>query len=145
MKSAGDPEGARNSGMPRDRVQPGLFVEVVILTGIEHVKTADPEGYSRGKQKHTEIVGATDRDPGGGGSDTEGESEEEMRPAREAFGVGVEQDHGERHWRQPEGEAVEPGGGEDKNSARDQNEHSHETGSQRTGGQGAGLRARVGR
>src|SRR5271166_3310603 len=67
-----------------------------------------------------------------------------MRKAREALGVGVEQQDGERDGREPEGEAIQLGSGQNEDGAGDNDEGRDKSVRQMTGGKGAGESAGIG-
>ena len=95
MKNPGDRQGATDSEIARDGMQSSVAIEFVVLAGVEHVETCDPEGNGRGEQQDAEIERAAHGDPRGSWSDTQGKAQNEMRPARDALAVGVEQQDGE--------------------------------------------------
>jgi len=47
--------------------QAGLLVEIHVLAGVEHVKTADPERHGAAENQHAQIEMAGDGDPRGSG------------------------------------------------------------------------------
>jgi len=106
VKGAGDPEGAGNADVAGDGMKAGVAVEIEILAGVENVEACDPEGDGGGEKKDARVEGAANGDPCSGGSDAEGKSENEMRPASESLGIGVEQQNRERDGREPEGKAI---------------------------------------
>src|SRR5258708_23248661 len=74
-------------------------VVVMILASVDHVESANPERYRGGKQQNPRIERAANRDPGCSWSNAKGESEKQMRPARESLAVGIKKDHRQRHRR----------------------------------------------
>jgi hypothetical protein len=125
-------------------VKSGVTVELDILAGVEDVETCDPECDGGGEEKDAGIEGAANGDPGGGGRDAETESENEVRPAGETLGVGVEQQDGESDWREPEREAIQLSGSENEDGAGDNDESGDEGGGKMSGRKGAGAGAKVG-
>ena len=67
-----------------------------------------------------------------------------MRPAGEAFAVGVEQDHGQREGGKNERQPIELGRRENKYRTANQHECNYEAGSERAGGKSARPGSRVG-
>ena len=126
VKGARDPEGAGDADVAGDGMEAGVAVEIEILAGVEDVEACDPEGDGGGEKKDAKVERAANGDPCGGGCDAEGESENEMRPASEAFGVGVKEQNGERDRREPEGEAIQLRRGEDEDGAGDDDERGDE-------------------
>ena len=78
-----------------------------ILAGVEDVEAGDPEEHSGGEDEDARVERAADGDPCAGGGEAERESEEQMRPAGEALGVAIEEEHGEDDGGEDQGEAVE--------------------------------------
>src|SRR6266404_1701599 len=107
MKQAGDPKRLADTAVAWNRVQASLQVEVEVLAGIEHVETGDPESDCRGEEQDVRVERAANGDPGGSRGDTKGESQNEVRPARPALGVRVEQQDGQRYWREQEREMIQ--------------------------------------
>ncbi len=68
----------------------------------------------------------------------------EVRPAGEAFGVGVEEHDGECHGREQQGEAVELGGREEEERGAEEREPADEAAGEQTGGDSSGGGAGVG-
>ena len=66
-----------------------------------------------------------------------------MRPPGKPLGVRVKNQYRQRDWRKPEREAIELTGSKHKDSAGNDNEGCHESGSEMTGGQGARARAGI--
>ncbi len=119
VEGAGDPESAGDAEVAGDGVEVGVAVEIEILTGVEDVEAGDPEGDGGGENKDARVEGTADGDPGGGGRYAEGETKHEVRPAREALGVGVEEQDGEGNGREPERKAIQLRGGENEDGAGD--------------------------
>ncbi len=144
VEGAGDPEGAADADVAWDGVESGVAVEVEILAGVDNVEAGDPEGDGGGKKKDARVEGAANGDPGGGGRYAESESEHEVRPAREAFGVGVEEQHGKGDGGEPEREAIQLGCGENEDGAGDNDESGDEGGREMARGKRAGASAGIG-
>ena len=144
VKGAGDPESAGDADVARDGVEAGVAVELEILAGVEDVETGDPESDGGGEKKDARIEGAANGDPGGGRGDAEGETEHEMRPAGEALGVGVEEQHGKCDRGKPEGEAIQLGGGENEDGGGNDDKGGDECGRKMAGGKSAGASAGIG-
>src|ERR1039458_3548857 len=70
-------------------------VVVMVLTGIDHVESTDPEGHRGGKQQDSRIERPTHRNPSRSRSDAEREAKKKMRPARKALAVGIQKNHGQ--------------------------------------------------
>ena len=83
-------------------MQAGLLIEVEILTGVEHIEAGAPESDRGSKQQDARIERAADGDPGSGRRDSHGEAQNQMRPASESLGVGVEQNYSQRERRKNE-------------------------------------------
>lgn len=107
MHGAGGPEGGRDADGLGQGVETGGAVVFAVLAGVEDVESAGPEGDGGGEHKDAGVERAADGDPGGGGSQAEGESEAEVGPAGEAFEVAVAKEDGEDEGRQVEGEAIQ--------------------------------------
>ena len=144
MEGASDPESALNAGVARDGVESRVSVELEILASVEDVEASDPKGYGGGKDEDARVEGTANGDPGGGGRYAERESEHEVRPAREALGVGIKKQDGQGERREPEREAVQLGSGEDEDGAKDDDECRNEGGRELAGGERAGAGAGVG-
>jgi len=125
-------------------MESGVAVELEILAGVENVEAGNPEGDGGGEQEDARIEGTANRDPGRGRSDTQGETEDDVRPAREALGVGVEKENGERNRREIQREAIQLGGGNNKDGAGNDDERGDEGGRKIPGGKGAGAGAGIG-
>ncbi len=74
----------------------------------------------------------------------ESEAEHEVRPAGEALGVGVKEQDSEGDRGEPEGKAIQLGGGENKDGAGDDDESGDEGGREMAGGERAGAGAGIG-
>jgi hypothetical protein len=144
VEGARDPEGAGYSQVAGDGVESGVAVEVEILAGVEDVEAGDPEGDGGGENKDARVEGAANGDPGGGGRHAEGEAEHEMRPAGEALGVGIKEQDREGDRREPEREAIQLGGGENKDGAGDDHKSCDEGGREMAGRESAGAGAGIG-
>src|SRR5579864_8338501 len=107
MKEAGDKQGTSNPDVARDGVEVRLAVKFVVLAGVENVEASDPKRDGGSKQQDARVERAADGDPRRGGCDAERESENEMRPAREALGVGVKQKNGQRERREDQRQMVQ--------------------------------------
>jgi hypothetical protein len=143
-KGTGDPESAGDADVAGDGVESGVAVELEILAGVEDVEAGDPEGDGGGEQKDARVEGAANGDPGSGRRYAESESEHEVRPAREALGVGIEEQDGKSNRGEPEGEAIQLGCGENEDGAGDDDEGGDEGGREMAGGEGAGASAGIG-
>src|SRR5579863_4423539 len=102
MKTSRDPQRLVDAKIARNRVQPGSFVKVEILASVKHIEAGAPEGDGGSQQQDARIERAADGDPGSGRRYPHGESQNQMRPASESFGVGVEQNHSQREGRKDE-------------------------------------------
>ena len=120
-------------------------VVVMILTGIDHVESSHPECHRRSKQQYPRIERPTNRDPSGRRSNAEREAEKQMRPARESLAIGIKKDHRQSHRRKQQRQTVLLGCGENKNSARDQNERTNKRRRQLSDRKRASSSARIGR
>src|SRR3981081_1819276 len=120
-------------------------IVVMILTGVDHIESADPERHRGGEQEYSRIKRPANRHQGGSRSNAESEAEKQMRPARESLAVGIKKDHRQRHRRKHQREAVQLRSSENKNSASHQNERAAERRSQlsdrQSAGRGAGIRS----
>ena len=105
-------------------MQAGLAVEFVVLAGVENVEAAHPKCNGCSQKQDARIERAADGDPGRGRGDAQRESQNQMGPARESLGVGVEQDDGQGHRRKLEREMVELRGREDEDGAGGDDERS---------------------
>ena len=101
---------------------------------IEDVEAADPERDGGGEDEHAGVERAAHGDPGGGGSDAEGEAENEVRPAGEALDVGVEEQDERGEWREHEREAIQLRSGEDEDAAQETDEAEDEVAGEMSGG-----------
>src|SRR6266403_1147264 len=119
-------------------------VVVMILASIDHVESADPERYRGGEQQDPWIKRTANRDPGCSWSYAKGESEKQMRPARESLAVGIKKDHRQRHRRKHQRQAVQLRSSEHENSACNQNERAHERRRQLSDRQSASSSAGIG-
>ena len=144
MEGARDPESGGDADVAGDGVQSGVAVVVGILAGVEDIESCDPEGDGGGEQEDARVERAADGDPCGGWGDAESESENEMREACEAFGIGVEQQHGERDRGKPEGEAIQLRSGQDEDPAGNDDESGDECGRQLSSGKRASAGAGIG-
>src|SRR5579864_3429826 len=112
VKSACDPERVADATVAGDGMQTGLLVEIKILTGIKHVEAADPERHSASEQKNSRIKRTAYRDPGRSWSDSQRKSQDHVRPASPAFGIGVKKQHCKRERRKQKCDPVQfPGRG----------------------------------
>jgi len=144
VEGTGDPESAGDADEAGDGVEAGVAVELEILAGVEDVEAGDPEGDGGGKKKDARVERAANGDPGSGGRDAESEAEHEVRPAGEAFGVGIKEQHCERDRREPEREAIQLSCGENEDGAGDDDEGRDEGGRELAGGKRASAGAGVG-
>src|ERR1700685_1461423 len=128
MKRSCYPERAGDTEIARDRVQASVAVEIEILAGVEYVESGDPESDGGGEEQDAGIERAANGDPGSGGGNAKRESKNQMRPAGESFGVGIKEQDGERHGREPEREAIELCCGKNKDGAGDDYEGRDECG-----------------
>src|SRR5581483_7215747 len=106
-------------------MQPGLGIELEILTGIQNIESAHPEHHCRGEQQDARIERGSNRDPRSSGGDSERESKNKMRPAGESFRVGVQQQDSEREGAEKEREMVQLPGSEDENRAGDDDKRTY--------------------
>jgi hypothetical protein len=97
-------------------------VVLEVLTGVKDVETADPEGDRGSEDDDAWVERAGDGDPCGGGSDAEGKAENDVRPAGEALHVAVREEDEENDGRKKEREAIELGGGEEKDECGEDSE-----------------------
>src|ERR1017187_4499607 len=116
----------------------------MILTGVDHVESADPERYRGGEQQNPRIERPANRNPRGSRSNAERKSEKQMRPARESFAVGIQKYHRQRHRRKHQRQAVQLGSGKHKNSASHQNECANKRRRQLSDRQSASSSAGIG-
>src|SRR5277367_4442207 len=91
MHAARNPEGSCNTNGGGDAVEAVLAVVLRILAGIEHVKPRHPEKDGSREHENTRIKTSANRNPRGSRRDSQRQPKKEMRPAREALGVGIEQ------------------------------------------------------
>src|SRR5215470_3586857 len=144
MHGAGDQQGSGDAEAFGNGEQAGAAIEVHVLTSVEDVEAADPEGDGGTKDQHAQIEMAGDGDPGGGGRDAERKAEKKMRPSSETLGEGIKKKNGESKRSKVERERVEPPRGEEENGDGGQREKPGETHGERTGGQStlgsAGIR-----
>src|SRR4051812_3476209 len=82
---ARDEQRARDAELNRYRPQPMRAIEVEILTGIEHIESADPSPDRGCKQPGLNSSSATGGEPSADGRNSHREPEEELRVMREAF------------------------------------------------------------
>ena len=115
-----------NSEIARDGVQPGVAIEFVVLAGVKNVEARDPEGHGGGEQQYARIERTAHRDPGGRGRDAQRKPKHQVRPAREAFGVGVQQHDGQRHGRKIKRQAIQLRRREDEDRAGNDHENRDE-------------------
>ncbi len=144
VEEAGDDERPADSEVAWNRVEAGLAVEIVVLAGVENVETSDPEGDRRSEQKDARVERAADGDPSGGRGNAQGESEDQVRPASEAFCVGIEKDNCEGYGREDEAEAVQLRSCQDKDGAGSHDEGGDERRSESSSRKRAGLGAGIG-
>src|ERR1700734_3837084 len=107
VEGAGDPERVGDADVARDGVEAGIAVELEILAGVEDIEACDPEGDGGGEEQDARIEGAANGDPCGGRCYAECEAKYEVRPARETFGIGIEEQDGKSDRREPEREAIQ--------------------------------------
>src|SRR6202451_3324446 len=122
----------------------GLAVEVKILAGIKDVKAPYPASDRRGKKQDAGIERAAHSEPRGSRSDAQRETKHQMRPARDALGIGIKKNYGKSDGRETQREAIQLRCGEDENAARYHDERCYESGRKMSRRNGTGAGAWVG-
>src|SRR5690606_3003845 len=93
MEDACHPERACDADTCRHRIEPGLAVEINVLTRIKNVEACRPDEHEERKQDRDFVKkAAANRDPRSRRRDRECRSENEMGKGRKAFCVAVTQD-----------------------------------------------------
>src|SRR5690348_1671048 len=95
MHDACDEQSVGDAEALGDRVKTCAAIVIDVLTGIEHIKTADPQSDCCTKDQHAKVETAGDGNPRGRGRNAESKAEENVRPVREAFGEGIEKKDGD--------------------------------------------------
>ncbi len=98
--------------------QAGRAVVFQVLAGVEHIEAADPQRHRGAQDQHARIERAGDGDPCGRRRHSQAETQHQVRPRREALGVGIEKQNGQRDGRKFESQRIQLPCGEDQNSGR---------------------------
>src|SRR5579859_7568203 len=95
MHDARNEQGVGDAEPLGNGIEAGSAVVIDVLTGVQHVKAADPESDSCAKDQHARVETIGDGDPRSGRRNAESEAKEYVRPVREAFGERVEKEYGD--------------------------------------------------
>src|ERR1700720_651573 len=99
MKRSRDPQCLGDTEIAGYGMQASPLIEFEILAGVEHVEASAPESNSRSQQQYSRIERAAHGNPGRRGGDPHGEPQDQMRPASETLGIGIEKNYGQRERR----------------------------------------------
>jgi len=89
------------------RMQPFMPVEVVILSGIDQIKSTHPTNDSKGKDERRQFQPACLRDPGRDRRNPERETKKKVRRVSKMFGERVEKNDAKRDRRKRERQPID--------------------------------------
>ena len=127
----------------RQAEQAGFGIELVILAGVDDIEAGRPEGDGGGKPKNADIERSAHGDPGGGGRDPQGESQNQVRKGGEALGKRISEDDAQRDRGQAEAQRVQLARGQDEDQRRNYDETPREARREQPGGDVAQPGARI--
>src|SRR2546423_15568231 len=94
-------------------------IKVGVLGGVDEVETCDPADHACSENQWRQVEPASFGYPRARRRNSERQAEKEMGRACEAFRDRVKENNGEGYRRQPCGQAIDRGGGEEETNRRD--------------------------
>src|SRR5436190_17681542 len=107
MERLRDPQTGGETETNHQRMQPFIPIEVVILSGIDQIKSTHPTNDSKGKDERRQFQLACLRDPGRDRRDPEGEAKKKVRCVSKMFGERVEKNDAKRDRRERESQPID--------------------------------------
>src|ERR1700730_4187137 len=102
MEKLRQPQTGGQAEPNHQRMQSFAPIEVVVLCGIDQIKSAHPSNDSNGKDEWWQFHPTCLRDPGRDRRYTERETEKKVRRVSEMFGEGIEKNDAKRDRRKRE-------------------------------------------
>src|SRR4029079_10463694 len=99
------------------RMQPFIPIDVVILSGIDQIKSTHPTNDSKGKDERRQFQPACLRDPSCDRCNPEGETKKKVRRVSKTFGKRIEKNDAKRDRRKRERQPIDICGEKNKKSA----------------------------
>jgi len=90
MEKLRDPQTGGETESNHQRMQPFIPIEVVILSGIDQIKSTHPTNDSKGKDERRQFQPACLRDPSRDRRAPEGETQKKVRCVSKMFGERIE-------------------------------------------------------
>src|SRR6266480_1527832 len=107
MERLRDPQTGGETEANHQRMQPFIPIEVVILSGIDQIKSTHPTNDSKGKDERRQFQLACLRAPGRDRRDPEGEAKKKVRCVSKMFGERVEKNDAKRDRRERESQPID--------------------------------------
>ena len=137
MEELRERQGASRPDLYRQGVETFLTVEVVVLAGVDDVKSGGPEGDGQSQQDGKEIQFGANRDPGSNRGESQGGSEYKVGEGGEPLGEGISQHNSDGDRAEIEGQGVDRPAADGEKAAGHDGRPQHEATRQLTGWQGA--------
>src|SRR4029079_4341834 len=107
MEKLRDAQTGGKTASNHQRMQPFIPIEVVILSGIDQIKSTDPTNDSKGKDERRQFQSACLRDPGRDLRNPEGETQKKVRCVSKMFGERIEKNDAKRDRRKRERQPID--------------------------------------
>src|SRR6059058_315349 len=107
MERLGDPQTGGETEANHQRMQPFIPIEVVILSGIDQIKSTHPTNDSKGKDERRQFQPSCLRDPSRDRRNPEGETQKEVRCVSKMFGERIEKNDAKRDRRKRERQPID--------------------------------------
>src|SRR5882757_3569295 len=107
MEKLRDPQTGGETEPNDQRMQSFIPIEVVILSGIEQIKSTHPTNDSKGKDERRQFQPAGLRDPSRDRRNPEGETQKKVRCVSKMFGERVEKNDAKRDRRERESQPID--------------------------------------
>src|SRR4029077_6337512 len=107
MEKLRDPQTGGETESNHQRMQPFIPIEVVILSGIDQIKSTHPTNDSKGKDQRRQFQPACLRDPRRDRRNPEGETKKKVRCVSKMFGERIEKNDAKRDRRKRERQPID--------------------------------------
>src|SRR5207302_3509537 len=107
METLRDPQPGGETESNHQRMQPFIPIEVVILSGIDQIKSTHPTNDSKGKDERRQFQPSCLRDPSRDRRNPEGETQKEVRCVSKMFGERIEKNDAKRDRRKRERQPID--------------------------------------
>src|SRR5438445_11017146 len=126
MEKLRDPQTGGETESNHQRMQPFIPIEVVILSGIDQIKSSHPTNDSKGKDERRKFHPACLRDPGRDRRNPERETKKKVCCVSKMFGKRVDKNDAKRDRRKRERQPIDICSKKNKNGAAEDETNENE-------------------